>query len=114
MSRKGIPSNFIEMDPEDALKAVNGYDDVLAGETKKIEALYRQHTNCPRGCGPTMQKYPAPLGFIFNDPNWLVPRCLLRCSHCGCVYNPFDGMIVELGKPDEANAGGLLIKTDAK
>lgn len=109
---KGIPTHFIQLDPEVAQKAIEGYDCSLSAEQVQAEALYRQHVRCPRGCGNTMQKHAGSVAFAFSDPNWNIPRCLMRCHHCGCTVNPFDGMIVDLGKPDEANAGGLLIKTE--
>jgi hypothetical protein len=114
MLNNGIPAGFVELDPDDARKALEGHDDILAGEHKKAEALYRQHSDCPRGCGQTMHKTAAPLTFAFGNANWNIPRCLLKCSHCGCTFNPFDGMIVELGKPDVANAGGVLLDPGIK
>lgn len=109
MASNGIPLHYTELDPEIAKRATEGYDDELTGEQKKLEALYRQHSECPRGCSGTMQKHAAHPNFAFGSKDWLVPRCLLKCSHCGCVLNPFDGMIVELGDPDTANAGGHVV-----
>lgn len=107
--REGIPLGFVQLDPKVALKAIEGHEDVLAGEAKTLEALYRQHSDCPRGCGPTMTKETL-VKFAFADPEYVNPRMLMKCSHCGCLLNPFDGMIVELGDPDTANAGGIVIK----
>lgn len=114
MPGNGIPAGFVELDPDVARKAVEGHEEILTGEYRKAEALYRQHENCPRGCGQTMQKTAANVSFAFSDPNWRIPRCILKCSHCSCTFNPFDGMIVELGKPDAANAGGVLIDPEIK
>jgi hypothetical protein len=109
--KDGIPLEFIQMDPELCRKLTEGHEDILTGEAEKAEAIYRQHKNCPRGCGPTMDK-DVDVKFAFADSGWLIPRCLMKCSHCGCTINPFDGMVVNLGDPDTANAGGTLIKTD--
>lgn len=108
---KGIPSGFKPLDPEFARKAIEGYEDELWPESVKLEALYRQHRECPRGCGPTMQKH-MDMAFAFSHPDYLIPRALMKCTHCGCLLNPFDGMIVELGDPDTANAGGTVIKPE--
>ncbi len=87
---------------------------MLAGEHKKAEALYRQHTHCPNGCGPTMEKSHGGVAFAFADPGWLIPRCLMKCHACACVINPFDGMLVERGNADVAKIGHIPIlkKTD--
>jgi hypothetical protein len=107
---KGIPAGLVELDPEIAKKAIEGHTDVLAAEDKAAEALYRQHRDCPRGCGPTMRKSAAPAAWAFQDSNWHIPRCLMECQHCGCTKDPFGGLIVELGDPDTANAGAPVIK----
>lgn len=106
---KGIPLSFQLLDPEVARKAVEGVPDVLAGEHTKAEALYRQHTNCPNGCGPTMEKSFGGAAFAFSDPGWLIPRCLMKCHACGCTINPFDGMLVEQGNKDVAKIGHIPI-----
>lgn len=105
----GIPLNFQLLDPEVARKAVEGHADVLSGEHKKAEALYRQHKNCPNGCGPTMEKSFGGTAFAFSDPNWLIPRCLMKCHACGHEMNPFDGMTVESGNKDVAEIGHIPI-----
>lgn len=107
MQPKGIPLGFQTLDPKKAREAIEGIDDVLSGENTKAEALYRQHTHCPNGCGPTMEKHYGGATFAFSDPNWLVPRCLMKCHACGCVRNPFDGMIVEVGNPNKAVYGNV-------
>ncbi len=107
MSRPGIPVTFQTMNPEDARKALEGFSDELASEHKRAEAIYRQHQLCPNGCGPTMEKHGAGPSFAFSDPNWSIPRCLMKCHVCGCVRNPFDGMIVELGDTKKARYGDV-------
>lgn len=99
----------MELDPKIARFAIEGYGDELVGQQRKAESLYRQHLDCPRGCGKTMEKTAAPAAFAFGDPDWLIPRCLLRCHRCGCCYDPFGGLIVNLGDPGTANAGVPII-----
>lgn len=108
--RNGIPTGLVELDPEVARKSIEGHLDVLEGEARAAEAIYRQHRDCPRGCGPTMQKSAAPAAWAFGDGNWHIPRCLMKCQHCGCTKDPFGGFIVELGDPDSANAGAPILK----
>lgn len=106
---KGIPLNFQLLDPEVARKAVEGQPDLLAGEHTKAEAIYRQHKNCPNGCGPTMEKSFGGTAWAFSDPDWLIPRCLMKCHACGHTMNPFDGMTVEQGNKDVAKIGHIPI-----
>lgn len=109
MTSRGIPLHFVELDPEVAQKAIEGHTDVLTGESLKAEALYRQHTACPNGCGPTMEKAGAHPNFAFGDSNWLIPRCIMKCYACGCTKNPFDGMIIEVGDKNKARYGDVPI-----
>ncbi len=105
----GIPITFQLLDPNVARKAVEGHEDVLAGQHKKAEAIYRQHLHCRNGCGRTMEKSHGGVTFAFADPDWLIPRCLMKCHACGCSINPFDGMLVEQGNKDVAKYGHIPI-----
>ena len=93
---------IIEMDPLLAWKAIEGYTNELDGETTKLEALYRQF-KCPRCDGPWQKEMLKE--HAFADTSVLVPRALLRCRLCRCLFNPhvLDAhgvpMIVELGNP---------------
>lgn len=108
----GIPLHFQLLDPAVTQKALEGHEDVLAGEHTKAEALYRQHTHCLNGCGPTMEKSHGGVSFAFSDSNWLIPRCLMKCHACGLTLNPFDGMLVERGNADVAKIGHIpILKT---
>lgn len=105
----GIPPHFLELDPADVRKALEGHEDVLAPEQRKADALYRQHRYCPQGCGPTLERSWGGTEFAFSDPSWHGPRCLMRCYNCGCTINPFDGMVVEVGDTDKARYGEIPI-----
>lgn len=109
MAREGIPLSFRTLDPAEARRAVEGIPCVLDDEHRKAEALYRQHTHCPNGCGPTMEKASAGVAFAFADKDWRIPRCVMKCYTCGCSINPFDGMVVELGNRDKARYGDVPI-----
>jgi hypothetical protein len=89
--------------------AVEGIPDLLAGDQRKADALYRQHKFCKNGCGPTMEQHYGGTQFAFADPDWLVPRNLMKCHICGFTMNPFDGMVVELGNRNKAIYGDVPI-----
>lgn len=113
MSDTGIPLHFVLLDQSVAEEALRGHEDILAGESKKAEALYRQHLDCRNGCGRTMEKSYGGGKFAFNDPGWLIPRCLLKCYACDFTINPFNGMTVAVGDTDKAKYGNIpLINTD--
>lgn len=107
MEQRGIPLHFVQLAPEIVLKALEGHDDVLASESKKAEAIYRQHIECRNGCGNTLEKNFASIHFAFNDPNWHIPRCIMRCYACGFTMNPFDGMVIATGDSDKAKYGDV-------
>jgi hypothetical protein len=107
MEQRGIPLHFVQLAPEIVREALAGQDDVLAGENTKAEALYRQHTKCQNGCGETMEKSFSTVAFAFSDPNWHIPRCVMKCYACQFTLNPFDGMVVNKGDSNKAKYGDV-------
>lgn len=107
MASPGIPANFVLLKASDVRNALEGHEDLLTGESKKAEAVYRQHTDCRNGCGRTMEKSFGGVKFAFNDPDWLIPRFLMRCYACGFTLNPFDGMVVAAGDTNKAKYGDV-------
>jgi hypothetical protein len=97
---------IVPMDPELVWRAIEGYSNELDPEQKKLEALYRQFS-CPRCDGP-WQKEILSAKHAFADKDTLVPRAVLRCRICRCLFNPhvLDStgvpMILELGNPAKA------------
>jgi hypothetical protein len=87
---------FVEMDPELARKAIEGYQNELEPERLGLEAFYRQF-RCKR-CGGYCQKELVS-GHVFGDPGVLVPRAVLRCARCGFLFDPHSGLILEMGNP---------------
>jgi hypothetical protein len=85
---------FIEMDPELARKAVEGYTDELTPQLKAQDAFYRQF-RC-KMCGGACQKEHV-RGHVFSDPDILVPRSCLRCIDCRCLFDPHSGLLLERG-----------------
>jgi hypothetical protein len=94
---------FVELDPEVARKAIEGFENELDGELVSLAAFYRQFT-CPRCKGEVRREIAAggeQGGHAFADKNFMTPRSLLRClsPDCSCLFDPHSGMIVERGKP---------------
>ncbi len=86
-----------EMDPELAWKAIEGYQNELAPEQKALDAFYRQF-KCKR-CGSNCRKETLNAVHAFNAPQTLVPRSVLRCLSCACLFDPHTGMLLEMGNP---------------
>lgn len=86
-----------EMDPEFAWKAIEGYANELVPEQKSLDAFYRQF-KCPR-CGGNCRKEVLSARHAFSDPETLVPRSVLRCLSCDCLFDPHTGMRLEMGNP---------------
>jgi len=87
---------FIEMDPDIALKAIEGFEDELTAASEKLNAFYRQFS-CKR-CGSRALNKEINLGHTFADENEVVPRSLLRCSVCNFLFDPHTGIVLEIGR----------------
>lgn len=92
-----MPKPFVELDPDIARRAVEGYENVLLGEQKKLDAFYRQFT-CPACKGP-VRKETTPQ-HAFGDPDVLVPRSFLHCADPDCdhIFDPHSGLTLQVGK----------------
>ncbi len=88
--------HFKPMDPALARKLLEGYQNELEPERRAQEAFYRQF-RCKR-CGKEVQKE-AVKGHVFADKETLGPRFCLRCTSCGCLFDPHSGLVLELGNP---------------
>lgn len=94
---------FTELDPELALKAIEGYEDVLTEEGQRLDTFYRAF-RCPRRCGPLRREHDP--SHTFNDPNTLTPRALLRCDNCGYLVEPHTNVVLDSG-----NAGKIPVES---
>jgi hypothetical protein len=97
---------FVELDPLAAWKAIEGYTNELSAEQKGLDAFYRQF-KCKR-CGGNVQKAFNPR-HAFSDPEVMNPRALLRCTACKCLFDPHNGVILELGDTTRTPEGIPLI-----
>jgi hypothetical protein len=86
--------HFIPMDPELARKAIEGYQDELTAEAEKLDAFYRQFV-CPN-CGGKCRREIS-VSHAFADEDTIVPRSILRCVQCSCLFDPHSGLILERG-----------------
>lgn len=86
-----------ELDPELAWKAIEGYQNELAPQQKTLDAFYRQF-KCQR-CGSNCKKEVLNATHAFADPDTLVPRSVLRCLSCECLFDPHTGIRLEMGNP---------------
>lgn len=86
--------SFVELDPAIAWKAIEGYSNELAPEQKALDAFYRQF-KCPR-CGSECRREML-AKHMFSDPGTLVPRSVLRCTRCECLFDPHSGLRLEQG-----------------
>lgn len=87
-----------QLDPEVALKLLEGYQDTINEAAKKREQFYQDQT-CPTCGGNAFQKEAGPQLFRDGDP---LPRYLLRCTNCDCVFDPFTGIQLTMGNVGKA------------
>ncbi len=87
-------SAVVELDPELAWKAIEGYSNELAPEQRALAALYR-NTPCP-GCGGACATEQGGARHAFGGGS-LVPRSLLRCGTCRLLFDPHSGVVLERG-----------------
>ena len=88
---------YIELDPDVVLKAIEGHENILEGEQKKMEAFYRQFI-CPSCKGTALSKR-FDSRHAFADPECLLARATLACNDCNCHFDPHSGIIISMGNP---------------
>jgi hypothetical protein len=98
---------FVEMDQELLLRLLEGTEDELSGEVKALDAMYRQFI-CPQ-CGGRCQKE-FDRRHAFSDPATLVPRALLRCVDCSCLFDPHSGLRLETGNIGKIPVPSVIIR----
>ena len=86
------------MNPEVARNAVEGYTNELEGESRTLDAFYRQF-RCLRCKGPCRKEFVA--GHAFAEGT-LTARSCLRCTSCNCLLDPHSGLLLDLGDQKKA------------
>lgn len=87
-------SLFKEMDPELALLAIEGHEDVLRPEADRLDGFYRTFS-CPRCKGPLQKEFD--MRHAYADPATMNARALLRCGNCKYLLDPHSNLVVEYG-----------------
>lgn len=82
------------MDQAKLLALLAEYSDDLTPEAERLEEVYRS-ARCPQ-CAGRCQKF-FDSRHAFSDPNVAVPRALLRCTDCGCEFDPHSGLRLKQG-----------------
>ena len=85
--------SIVEMNPDDVLKILEGYDDVLTDEVEKRAQLYK-NVACP--CCGSADMRPVPKATREGE---LVPYHHFRCEDCGCLYDPKSDLVIQDGHP---------------
>jgi len=102
---------IVELDPAIAWKAIEGYQNELAPAAKALDAFYRQHS-CPRCQSPCRRET---IGrHAFSDPDTIVPRSVLRCTRCECLFDPHTGIRLEMGNTAKAPPDIPIFDPNAK
>lgn len=90
---------FIEMDPSLVWSMIEGYQNELAPEQRALDAFYAQK-HCPQ-CGGSCRKEVIS-SHTFSDASTVVPRSVLRCLTCECLFDPHSGLRLEMGNLGKA------------
>lgn len=99
--------SYVTLTPTQVRKAIEGYENELAGEQKKLDAFYRQF-RCR--CGNKYQKEILPTHAFPDGGEFLTARSLLRCTVCRALFDPFSGLYLEMGNRALAQPDIPIIK----
>lgn len=86
---------FKEMNPEIALRLIQGYDDELSSEARVQDAFYRQF-RCANCDVELQREIDAKTCFRGGS---LLPKAILRCALCGYAIDPDTRIIISSGNP---------------
>lgn len=87
------------LDPRITLKLLEGWEDVITPLAQEREEFYKSQ-NCPRCSGNSHTKTGDPKRLYVNGE--ALPRYQLRCDNCSCLFDPFSGIVLEMGNLGEA------------
>lgn len=82
---------FKQSSQDDILKLLDGHEDVLTPRTKQ-ELEFVSSQICPR-CGGNV----VPEHYLPRMLNGGPPRPLARCGECHCLFDPYSGLLLEMG-----------------
>lgn len=86
-------------DPRIILKLLEGREDVISPLADRRDEFYRSQS-CIR-CGSTALTRVANAATLFhsNDP---MPRYLMECQSCECLFDPHTGLLLSMGNLGKA------------
>jgi rubredoxin len=84
---------FKEMDPELALRLIEGYQDEITPAVEAQEAKLRKFY-CPRCKGGLQKEFDIRTCF---KPDEILAQPLLRCRNCGYLIDPATRVVIEFG-----------------
>jgi hypothetical protein len=87
------------LDPEIALKLLEGHEDVITPLAQARETFYTGQ-NCPH-CGSNALEKIGNAHRLFVDGD-LLARYQLRCSGCECEFDPHSGIVLKIGNIGKA------------
>ena len=86
------------LDPEVALKLLEGHKDVITGAAERREKFYGSQS-CPRCGGSCRKTGDFRTMFTGDEP---LAKFHLECLACGEVFDPHSGLIVRMGTVGQA------------
>lgn len=87
------------LDPRITLKLLEGRRDIITPLAQERERFYGAQ-QCPRCGGNANSKTGDPARLFVGGE--ALPRYQLRCDNCSCLFDPFSGIVLEMGNLGEA------------
>lgn len=91
--------NLKFLDPTITQKLLEGYEDTLTPAAEAREKFYKGQT-CPTCSGNAFSKS-GDIRMMFR-PDDPLPRYQLKCTNCGCLFDPHSGLVVTIGNRAKA------------
>jgi hypothetical protein len=92
------------LDPRITLKLLEGREDVITPLAHEREQFYQKQF-CPQCNGNATTKVGNPKRLFVEGE--ALPRYQLRCDNCRCLFDPFTGLVLEMGNLAEAFEPGV-------
>jgi len=86
--------NLKQLDPKVIMKMLEGHEDVITPLQRERDQLY-QSQSCPT-CGGNAFDKVGDSRTMFRQGD-VLPRYMLRCSNCDCVFDPHSGIQLTMG-----------------
>ena len=86
-------------DPRVILKLLEGKKDIITPLAEKRDEFYRGQTCIRCGSQALIKVANAATLFRSNDP---MPRYLMQCQDCECLFDPHTGLLLSMGNLGKA------------